>query len=146
MTLKERGQHRYGDNQADIRAELTRYGALNGYPPLHFADAVCTCGAHAFRLALDDNEGAAIRTCAACEVAHPVGDSGEYLADASLDDCACPCGSELFEITVAVSLYEGTEDVRWLYLGCRCSACGLTAVYGDWKNEFNGYRNLLSRV
>ncbi len=44
-----------------------------------------------------------------------------------------------------MSLYEGSEDVRWLYVGCRCPACGLTAVYGDWKNEFNGYRDLLPK-
>jgi hypothetical protein len=57
-----------------------------------------------------------------------------------------PCGGEEFEITVGVSLYEGSEDVRSLYIGCRCPGCGLSAVYGDWKNEFNGYRDLLARV
>jgi len=50
------------------------------------------------------------------------------------------------EITVGASLDEGSEDVRWLDLGCRCPACGLTAVYGDWKNEFSGHRDLLARV
>jgi hypothetical protein len=146
MALKKRGKHRYGDTQADIREELVRYAATNGYLAHHFADAICTCGGHSFRLALDDTEGAAIRTCAACAVEHPIGDSAEYLAEASLEECACPCGGEEFEVTVAVSLYESSGDVRWLYLGCRCPACGLTAVYGDWKNEFNGWRELLSRV
>jgi hypothetical protein len=146
VTLKKRGRNRYGDSQVDIRAELVRYGTLNGYPPHQFADAICTCGGQAFRLALDDTQGAAVRTCSRCEDVHPIGDSQGYLADASLDECACPCGGEVFEITAAVSLYESTEDVRWLYLGCRCPACSLTAVYGDWKNEFNGYRDLLSRI
>jgi hypothetical protein len=52
----------------------------------------------------------------------------------------------VFEITVAVSLYADSEGVRWLYIGCRCPACGITAVYGDWKNEFDGYRELLAMV
>lgn len=107
---------------------------------------MCVCGVRTFRLALDDTQGAAVRTCSRCGVARPIGDSGEYLADASLEECACPCGHEVFEVTAAVSLYEGSDDVRWLYLGCRCPVCGLVAVYGDWKNEFNGYRELLSRI
>ena len=58
----------------------------------------------------------------------------------------CFCRDNVFEITVGVSLYDDSEDVRWLYVGCRCPKCGLTGVYGDWKNEFNGYRELLARV
>lgn len=83
----------------------------------------------------------------ACESeAHPIGDSANYLDEAELEECACPCGMEAFEITAGVSLYTNSEDVRWLYLGCRCPACGLTAVYGDWKNEFDNYRKLLALV
>jgi len=36
--------------------------------------------------------------------------------------------------------------VKWLYLGCRCVACGLVACYGDWKNEFEDFREFLKRV
>ena len=146
MALKKRGKYRYGDSQADIRVELLRYSKTNDYLAHHFADATCQCGSKLFRLALDDDAGAAIRTCAGCKTEHPIGDSAEFLEEAELDECACPCGGEEFEITVGVSLYEDSEDVRWFYLGCRCAKCGLTAVYGDWKNEFNGSQELLSRV
>ena len=67
----------------------------------------------------------------------------DFPADAELGECTCPCGHEEFEITVGVSLYEGSEDVKWLYLGCRCPKCGLTATYGDWKNEFVGYKDVV---
>jgi hypothetical protein len=146
MTLKKRGKRRYGDGQSDIREELTRYGTLNGYPPEHFADAACVCGARAFRLQLDDTAGAAVRTCPTCAAVVAMGDSEEYLGEAELDECACPCGGELLEVTVGVALYEGSDDVRWLYLGARCPACKLVAVYGDWKNELEDYRVLLSKV
>ena len=66
--------------------------------------------------------------------------------EAQLEECACPCGREAFKISAGVSLYEGSHDVRWLYLGCRCAQCGLTAVYGDWKNECEGYQTLLVKV
>lgn len=146
MALERRGGARYGEARTDIREELMRYAKLNGYPAHHFAEATCGCGGETFQLTLDDDEGAAVRTCALCAAAHPIGDSDEYLADASLDECACPCGAEALEITAAVSLHEMSEDVRWFYLACRCPSCGLVAVYGDWKNECGGYRELLAKV
>jgi hypothetical protein len=76
----------------------------------------------------------------------PIGDSGDFLEDATLEECACPCSNEHLEITLGVSLHDGSEDVNWLYLGCRCPECHLTATYGDWKNDFIGFRELLSRV
>ncbi len=147
MALRKRGKWRYGDNQADIRAEIVRYSKENGYLADHFADAVCLCGGRVFGLYLDDTAGVASRVCVACvPEAHPIGDSAEFMDEAEEEEAACPCGQGAFEITVGVSLYADSEDVRWLYLGCRCPACGLTAVYGDWKNEFNGYQQLLARV
>ncbi|HZY86278.1 MAG TPA: hypothetical protein VFE78_15705 [Gemmataceae bacterium] len=146
MALRKRGKYWYGDSQADIRDEILRYSKGVKYPAHHYTDAVCKCGGRRFWLFLDDTQGAAVRGCVACDHEHPIGDSNEYLGEAELEDCACPCGGEELEITVGVSLYDDSEDVRWLYVGCRCPACGLTAVYGDWKNEFIGYRELLSRV
>jgi hypothetical protein len=146
MALVKRGKHWYGDEQADVPSELLRYSQRNGYPAEHFAHAVCQCGGRIFRLSLDDTEGAAVRVCISCGDEHPIGDSAEYLGDAQLEECECPCGHDSFEITAGVSLYECSQDVRWLYLGCRCPVCGLIACYGDWKNEFEGYPELLGRV
>jgi hypothetical protein len=146
MTLRKRGKYWYGDNSADLREEIVRYSKDNAYVAEHFADAVCECGGRVFRLRLDEAAGVATRTCISCSAEHPIGDSDDFLAEAELEECACTCGAEEFEISVGVSLYEGSEDVKWLYLGCRCPACGLVGVYGDWKNEFEGYQGLLARV
>jgi Zn ribbon nucleic-acid-binding protein len=146
MALRKRGEWRYGDSQADIRAEIVRYSRDNGYAS-QFADAACPCGGAVFGLLLDDNRGVAIRNCVACEAGpHPIGDSAEFIDGATPADCECECGGEAFEITVGVSLFTNGEDVRWVYIGCRCPACGRTAVYGDWRSGFNGYRELLARV
>ncbi|WP_406699590.1 hypothetical protein V5E97_12080 [Singulisphaera sp. Ch08] len=144
MALVKRGKYWHGDAQADIQGELIRYSKKN-YLAQHFAEAVCTCGSHTFRLCVDDTQGVAVRVCTICGAEHPIGDSDEYLADAELEECECPCGRGTFEITVGVALYDGSDDVRWLYIGCRCLECGLTACYGDWKNEFEDYRELLRR-
>jgi hypothetical protein len=146
MALTTKGKFSYGESQADIRAELADYAERNGYLATHFADAVCICGHRSFKLLVDDTEGAAVRECRSCQKSHPIGDSAEYITEASPEECECPCGSGAFEITVGVALYEASEDVRWIYIGCRCSACGLTACYGDWKNEFEGYQRLLANV
>ena len=147
MALRKRGKWRYGDGQADIRAEILRYSKGVGYLAEHYADAACGCGGNVFALSLDVDAGVANRSCVACDgEAHPIGDSAEFMEEAEEEQCACPCGGEEFEVSVGVSLYQDSEDVRWLYLGCRCPKCGLTAVYGDWKNEFIGYRELLARV
>lgn len=37
-----------------------------------------------------------------------------------------------------ISLYEGTEDVRWFYLGLEGFACCTSGVYRRWKNEYLG--------
>jgi hypothetical protein len=142
----KRGEYWFGDNRADIRAELLRYSQPSGRPPEHFADAVCTCGGHTFRVNLDDAQGAAVRVCVSCGDEHPIGESAEYLTTAELEECGCPCGHNSFEITAGVSLYDNSEDVYWFYIGCRCPACGLVACYGDWKNEYEDYRELLDRV
>ena len=99
-----------------------------------------------FGLRMDEDEGAAVRICTACGDEHPIGDSDEYLEGAELQDHGCVCGKAAFEITVGVSLYDDSDDVRWLYVGCRCPGCSLTGCYGDWKNEFIDYRKLLARV
>lgn len=61
--------------------------------------------------------GAAVRICVGCNAEHAIGDSEEYLEDAELGECACPCGGEEFEISAGVSRYDDSEDVRWILLG-----------------------------
>lgn len=146
MALTKRGKWHYGESAADLRTLLIQVGKANGYEAHHFAEPVCSCGSTVFKLFLDDESGCAVRVCAACDDEHPVGDSADFLDEAELEQAQCPCEQEVFELCVAVSLYEDSDDVRWLYLGCRCPACGVTELYGDWKNEFEGYRELLARV
>ena len=144
--LRTQAGFSYGDAQSDIRAELHDYSTANKYPTVHYADAVCRCGGRLFKLLVDDTAGAALRICRQCGEEHAIGDSADYLADAELTECECPCGGPVFEVTVGVALYRNSDDVRWLYIGCRCPVCGLTACYADWKNEFTNYRDLLANV
>jgi hypothetical protein len=145
MTLQLRGAYAYGDSQEDIRTYLASYSRRN-YPAVHYADAICICGSNLFQLYVDDRVGAAVRVCQQYQHQHPIGDSAGYLSEAQLEECVCPCCADVFEITAGVSLYHESKDVKWLYLGCRCPACGLVGCYGDWKNEYIDVNEFLDRI
>jgi len=144
VALIQKGDYSYGDSQADIRAELSKYSEYSTRPIHHAADTACGCGSRLFNLDLDDEAGVAVRSCHTCKTEHVIGDGGANLEDAELERCECACGSAAFEITAGLSLFPESEDVQWLYIGCRCPSCGLTACYGDWPNEFDDYRKLLA--
>jgi hypothetical protein len=109
-----------------------------------------------FKLLLDPEFDVAVRVCISCNSKHLIGESRyseEYLDYAEAKECECLCGSGAFEITAGVALREYSGDVGWLYIGCQCINCGLTACYGDWKiaskhwqNEHNHFREFLKRI
>jgi hypothetical protein len=135
MSLKKIGKYFYGDSQLDIKDELLRYSKKNNYIATNYFDCICKCKNNEFNLLIDDGEGVAICRCVKCTEENSIADSEEYIEDAELEECECPCGCDVFEVTTGVALYQNSNDVKWLYVGCRCIGCGLTACYGDWKNE-----------
>jgi hypothetical protein len=145
MTITTRDGQSYASSAKDIQAEIADYSRRE-YLATDFASPRCTCGGRRFRLRVDDTVGAGVRICAKCNQTHPIGDSAEFLAEASLDECECPCGKDIFQITVGVARYRKSDAVRWVYIGCRCPSCRLVAVYADWKNEHDDYRELLGSV
>jgi hypothetical protein len=135
MALKKKGKYWYGDTPDDIKAELVRYSTSNVYRATKFAQPTCACGNSVFRLESDEEEGAGRRTCCSCQEVHLIGDSAEYEADAEFEGHQCVCDGDQFELMVGVALYEGSNEVRWCYIGCRCSKCQLVGVFADWKCE-----------
>jgi hypothetical protein len=140
MALRQRGEHWYGDTAADIREVLAHHYSHH-YPATVFADAVCDCGGRVFSLQIDEEYGEAAWFCRDCDAQYLFHDrdiNGYYEGDPEADTecCGCPCtdrGASYFEITVEACLYDDSEGVRWIYIGCRCVACGLTACYADWN-------------
>ncbi len=151
MTLRKEGRCWYGDDHQDLREELKRYSACGDYPIDHLADVNCHCGCQQFRLFTDEDAGVALRKCVACHSEHLMGDSAEFADKAEVGQHECLCGIDVFQISVGIHCYRDdkdtiSNDVRWLYIGCRCVACGLLGCYADWKNEFYDFRELLSNM
>jgi hypothetical protein len=153
VAIRKRGTFWYGDTAADIREVLTRdRGTV--HPISVFADAVCDCGGREFSLQVDEEHGEAAWFCKACNAQYLFHDrdiDGYYEGDPKADTecCNCPCterGGSHFEVTVGASLYDDSEDVRRVYIGCRCVACGLTACYADWNRVDIPYPKLFAHV
>ncbi|BEP36183.1 hypothetical protein GmRootV59_31560 [Variovorax sp. V59] len=146
MALTKKGRYWYGSGPDDTRAELLRYSKANACPATRFAESVCACGHRAFRLETDEDAGAARRTCLACGTVQLMGDSAEFADEAEFGGHECVCAAESFELLSGVALYSDSSDVRWYYLGCRCTACNLVGVFADWKCEAGDAEAFLAAV
>ena len=146
MALTKKGRYRYGTTPEAVQAEITRYSRENTYLAQAFAMSVCDCGGHAFQLATDEDAGVAERRCEACGAEAMMGDSAEYAEEADTELHECVCGEDVFELHSGVALYDGSRDVRWYYIGCRCIKCNLVGVFADWKCEAGNADEFLAKV
>lgn len=146
MSIIKKGSYYYGEDHGDLTEELIRY-SKNNYGIEHTANSTCKCANDTFNVLLNEGKGVAARICTKCDSEHGIGDSDKYMDDAEeVDEMECVCGSKEFKVTSGVALYDESEDVRWFYLGLLCLKCGCMGCYGDWKNEFIGYKGLLANV
>jgi hypothetical protein len=120
--------------------------AWNDYPITEIRAARCVCGKAVFALIHAGDAGGAMRICVACKREHLIGDSGEYWDDAEAAECACPCGNETFEVAAGFAFYADSKDVRWIYIGLRCTRCEQSGVYVDWKIDYAPSHQLLDQV
>lgn len=145
MSIDTTGKWWLGSEPADIREYLVAY-TQDGYPVSDFRLAKCSCGSDIFNMATDDDEGVAKRTCVTCASEHFICDSEEFQEDAKLEEFSCiECGSKQANIGVGFSLYDDGE-IRWLYVGARCVACGILGCFADWKVAYSPSRDLIERV
>jgi len=132
--------------EAALQAEVLRFSERNGYIAEHFADARCECGSQRFTLHEEETQGCAIRVCTRCGVDHFIGDTEQVLSDCEgFTQRTCRCGAAELLILCAVALYDGSDDVRWLYVGAGCPVCRLVGVYVEWKVEGGDYRPFIAR-
>ena len=143
MTISKSESGWFGTSPNDID-EYLRAFAAGGYPVQAVAHSACAaCRVDAgFTVSLDDDQGAAVRTCLACNTVQPMLDSGEFLADAELEDAACPSGHEEFDVAVGYA-FRLDGEVRWISVGLRCRNDGQLGVYTDWKIDYSPSRHLL---
>ncbi|GAA2375510.1 hypothetical protein [Dactylosporangium salmoneum] len=137
----------YGSSFEDLAAFLKR-PEPGGYAVDEVRECVCrACGGRRFEVLVMDEESAARRTCLDCRQHEFIADSDEYWDDDADAEycCACPCGEEDFAAAVGYSMRDD-GDVRWVFVGLRCLACGMLGVYEDWKIDWGPSNHLLDRA
>lgn len=132
----------------ELKSQIIDYSQKNKYVAEQFASAKCRrCQCDTFTIVMNENEGVAARICTSCDSEHSIADSTDSIHDVEeVYPIECTCGENEFKVLAGVALFKGKEDVRWFYLGCECTACGLSGVYGDWKSESGEYRKLLNNI
>jgi len=147
MTIDTSGKWWVGSEPQDVRDFLEAY-AEDGYSINDFRLAKCTCGSISFKLEADDNEGVARRTCATCGESHFICDSEKFWSDAQPELWECvECGCEHANVGIGFSLYdEDPTGIRWLYVGERCSQCGVLGCFADWKIAMSDVLHLMDKV
>jgi hypothetical protein len=145
MSIDKSAKWWIGTDSNDIKEYLQAYAA-DGYKVSEFRLGKCSCGSDVFTLLADDDEGCARRTCVSCGQEEFICDSEEFWADASPEEWKCvECGSDRANVGVGFSLYEDGE-IRWLYVGERCSNCGVLGCFAGWKVAYSPSKQLLDQA
>jgi hypothetical protein len=145
MAIDKTGRWWIGSEAEDIEEYLGAYSS-EGYRSDEFRLARCKCGGPDFELWADDDEGVAKRVCSSCRAEHFICDSEEYWWESNPAQWACvECGSDKANVGVGFSLYEDGE-LRWLYVGVRCSSCGILGCFAGWKIAYAPSRRLLEQA
>jgi hypothetical protein len=55
------------------------------------------------------------------------------------------CKSHSANVGVGFFL-KGNKEVRWIYVGLRCSKCGVLGCYTNWKIDYEPTKHLLQQV
>jgi len=149
MTVDKSGEYWVGTDANDIKEFLIAF-TEDGYPIKEFRLAKCDCGSDVFILEADFDQGTARRTCAKCKKQHLMCDSAEYWDESEPEEWSCACNSNTTNIGVGFALrpHEPDEepDVKWIYVGCRCSKCGTLGCFADWKINYGPSLHLLGQV
>lgn len=146
MAVNKSGEWWTGDEPDDISEYLRAYSS-DGYPVQRVVHARCeTCDGQTFAVRVDDEEGCAERTCASCAATTTLMlDSADFVEDADLEDAACPCGGEVFNVAVGFAL-RVDDEVRWVYIGLRCVADGILGCNAEWKIDYAPTAHLFTQV
>lgn len=124
-----------GDSPEDIDQWLRLYTEEEG---LEVRPVVCQeCGGDAFEVRCDVREGVIQVKCAVCGAKKLLLDGEEYRENARLRLKKCPVCKESKTFNVRVGfLRRENGDVRWVYIGNRCTACGTLGSFLDWKVNY----------
>ncbi len=124
-----------GDSAEDINEWLLEY---TEDPRLDVKPIIChACGSDEFEMRIDADEGVIQVKCTKCNEKKILLDGEEFWEDASprLRKCNVCKKSKIHNLRVGFIRREN-GDVKWVYIGSRCTECGTLASYLDWNINY----------
>lgn len=80
-----------------------------------------------------------------CSATFLILDSKDTIDEAALEDAQCPCGGETFNAAGGFAVREDGE-IRWFYLGLRCTLDGVLGCYTDWRIDYGPTEHLFEHL
>jgi len=146
MAIDKSGKWWIGTEPQDIAEYIEAYSEET-YQVHKFRLARCKCSSVDFHLDASDTDGVARRTCVHCNKVHFICDSKEFWEEAEPERWKCTeCESEITNVGVGFSLYEDRQDIKWIYIGVRCSSCGVLGCFAGWKVGYGPSLHLMDEV
>ena len=146
MSIDTSGKWWKGSTPEDI-GEYLHALSSSSYPTSEFRLSRCRCGETIFHLEVEQDEGVAKRSCAKCRAEYLICDSAEnYEPGMKLRKFKCVCKAALANVGVSFALYEGSEAIRWLWVGHRCVSCGVLGSMAEWKVGYEPSSHLLNEA
>lgn len=124
-----------GDSPDDIAEWLVAYTQI---PGLDVKPVVCKkCGENIFTIRVNPSEGAMQVTCTNCNTKKRLLDSNEIWTECSPRSVRCRICKERTN-NVQVGFHRRDNgDVKWVYIGNRCTGCGTLGSYADWSIDYS---------
>ena len=123
-----------GDSAADIDEYLKAYTDRSD---LEVHPVLCDeCGSDCFEIEVDQEEGAVLVRCTKCGEEKLLLDSEEYWEDCDPQPGICSvCEGKEYNIRVGF-LRRKNGSIEWIFIGNRCTDCGVLGSYTDWGIDF----------
>ena len=124
-----------GDSVDDINEYLREYSEVDA---IDVKPIIChSCGNDAFELRVDYDEDAIQVKCTKCGTKKILLDCDEVWETASPKLCKCSVCKSNKEYNVRVGFVRRENgSVKWVYIGNRCTKCGVLGSYLDWKVSY----------
>ena len=124
----------YGDSADDINEYLREYSECSS---IEVKSVICNnCGNDALHLRVDQKEDAIRVKCPKCGYKKILLDCEEIWQNAKPRLRKCPeCETKEYNIRAGFVRREN-GSVKWVYIGNRCTNCGLLGSYLDWKVSY----------
>jgi hypothetical protein len=137
MAIDKTGEYWHGDSKEDIIEFLNEY-TDNEVEKIALVEC-SQCKSDVFTFKYDDDEGGIEVTCAKCKKKKLLLDSEEYWEDCEPEQAECSlCQNKKFNVAVGF-IYRKEESekvVKWVYIGNRCTKCGVLGSFLDWKIDY----------